>query len=124
MTRGRLTRNLAALYGTAVAARLVPSSRGSIIAKFIAAVEDGESITPPARSPTILATGRQDAVGAPASVFSPGCCLPRDGRRPGVDSSSSATAASPGGAAHAAAITAADVDPRIWNRRHGAWFTV
>ena len=40
-----LMSSLERLYGTAVAARLVPSSRESIIAKFIAAVEDGESIT-------------------------------------------------------------------------------
>lgn len=32
------------VYGTAVAARLVPSSRESIITKFIAALEDGESL--------------------------------------------------------------------------------
>jgi len=40
-----LMSSLERLYGTAVAARLIPSSRESIIAKFIAAVEDGESIT-------------------------------------------------------------------------------
>ena len=111
------------LYGTAVAARLVPSSRESIIAKFIAAVEDGESITAACAvsddtrhraaktlSSALPQSSLRKVLLYHAMVADQGGFPARLPRSLGVLAGLPTTAIRG---------VAADVDPRIWNRRLG-----
>ena len=118
-----LMSSLERLYGTAVAARLVPSSRESIIAKFIAAVEDGESITAACAvsddtrhraaktlSSALPQSSLRKVLLYHAMVADQGGFPARLPRSLGVLAGLPATAIRG---------VAADVDPRIWNRRLG-----
>lgn len=118
-----LMSSLERLYGTAVAARLVPSSRESIIAKFIAAVEDGESITAACAvsddtrhraaktlSSALPQSSLRKVLLYHAMVADQGGFPARLPRSLGVLAGLPTTAIRG---------VAADVDPRIWNRRLG-----